>query len=486
MKFLLTFGVFILQISGYTQGSDPPHIILLMCDDLGWGDVGFNGGQQVQTPHLDRLAGQGIRFTRFYSASPVCSPTRGSCLTGRNPYRYGIPTANAGHMLEEEITLPELLKEEGYTTGHFGKWHLGTLTTEIKDSNRGRPGNTEHYTLPTDHGYDYFFCTEAKVPTFDPMWKPPTFQEDQGESLRFGWEAIADKEQAEDFGTYYWKGERSSPQVAGGKERVQKNLKGDNSRVIMDRALDFIEQTLDEGKGPFFSVIWLHTPHLPVVADAAHRALYKELSHTEQLYYGTITAMDEQVGRLWDKLEDRGVAANTLLCFASDNGPENRTPGSPGPFRERKRSLYEGGVRVPAFWVWPDRIPAGLSTDIPSVTSDYLPSIVDLLGLTYIDYPHIRPLDGISLAPVWEEGLTRRKKPIGFLFGSKQSWVTDQYKLISTDEGKTWELYDLHKDPSEELNLADRKKGRVRKMKKALDKWKVSVERSAEGGDYVN
>ena len=483
MKVLLTLGFLILHLQVNSQGTDPPHIILLMCDDLGWGDVGFNGAKKAQTPHLDRLASQGIRFTRFYSASPVCSPTRGSCLTGRNPYRYGIPTANAGHMLEEEITLPELLKEAGYTTGHFGKWHLGTLTTEIKDSNRGRPGNAEHYTLPTDHGYDSYFCTEAKVPTYDPMWKPRTFQEDRGESLRYGWEAIADKGQAEAFGTFYWEGGRTPNPLKGDKKPVQENLQGDNSRVIMDRALAFIEKSLEEGKGPFFSVIWLHTPHLPVVADAEHRGLFEELSHAEQLYYGTITAMDEQVGRLWETLEKQGVAGNTLLCFASDNGPENRTPGSSGPFRERKRSLYEGGVRVPAFWVWPEGIPAGLSTDIPAITSDYLPSIVDLLKLSY---PSDRILDGKSLVSVWETKENKRNKPIGFLFGTKQSWVTDQYKLVSTDEGKTWELYDLLEDPSEKQNIAERRKNRVRKMKRALNKWKASVNYSAEGKEYTS
>ena len=134
--------------------SQDPNIILIMCDDLGWGDTGFNGNEIIQTPNLDFLAGKGITFNRFYSASAVCSPTRGSCLTGRNPYRYGIPTANAGHMKIEEITLPELLKERGYSTGHFGKWHLGPLTTKVKDANRGKPGDSTNYSIPTMHGYD--------------------------------------------------------------------------------------------------------------------------------------------------------------------------------------------------------------------------------------------------------------------------------------------------------------------------------------------
>ena len=123
---------------------ETPNIILVMCDDLGWGDTGFNGNQIIKTPNLDMLAAKGITFSRFYSASAVCSPTRGSCLTGRNPYRLGIPNANSGRLKEEEITLPELLKQKGYATGHFGKWHLGTLTTQVKDANRGRPGDSTH------------------------------------------------------------------------------------------------------------------------------------------------------------------------------------------------------------------------------------------------------------------------------------------------------------------------------------------------------
>ncbi len=134
-----------------------PNIILIMTDDQGWGDAGFNGNTEIKTPNLDYLASNGIIFDRFYSASAVCSPTRASLITGRNPYRMGIPTANKGHMKVEEITIAELLKDKGYATGHFGKWHLGTLTKTSKDANRGGPGNSEHFSIPTMHGYDHFF-----------------------------------------------------------------------------------------------------------------------------------------------------------------------------------------------------------------------------------------------------------------------------------------------------------------------------------------
>ena len=127
------------------QAAERPNIVLVMCDDLGWGDVGFNGGEDIQTPHLDAMAKASLRFERFYAAAPVCSPTRGSCITGRHPFRYGIYFANTGHMKPEELTLAELLKRHGYTTGHFGKWHLGTLTKTDKDANRGGPQGKEAF-----------------------------------------------------------------------------------------------------------------------------------------------------------------------------------------------------------------------------------------------------------------------------------------------------------------------------------------------------
>jgi len=454
-----------------TEPEKNPNIILIMCDDLGWGDTGFNGNKVIKTPNLDMLAANGITFTRFYSASAVCSPTRGSCLTGRNPYRYGIPTANSGHMKREEITLPELLKEKGYETGHFGKWHLGTLTTKVKDANRGRPGDSTHYSIPTMHGYDSYLVTESKIPTYDPMFKPKKFNSEKGESLRYGWKAVNDKKEAEKYGTYYWKGIETAE---------TENLEGDNSRVLMDRVIPFIENSV-ENSNPFFSVIWFQTPHLPVVADEKMMSEYDQYSHVEQIYYATISGMDRQVGRLWKKLEELGEAENTMLWFCSDNGPENGTPGTSGPFRERKRSLYEGGVRVPAFCVWPNGLGEVTKTDFPAFTSDYLPTICDILQ---ISYPDSRPIDGISLKDLLKGKDDDRETPMGFQFRGKMSWVTQKYKLISTDEGQTFELYNLLEDKSETQNIIDKKPELAAKMKDELLSWVESCKRSNEGADY--
>ncbi|MFT6809865.1 MAG: arylsulfatase A-like enzyme [Saprospiraceae bacterium] len=454
------------------EKDEMPNIIMIMTDDLGWRDTGFNGNRIVQTPHLDRLAGEGVIFDRFYAASPVCSPTRASFLTGRNPLRMNIPNANSGHMLQEEITIPELLKEVGYATGHYGKWHLGTLTKKILDANRGGKKKLyEHFTNPADHGYDEFFCTESKVPTHDPMIKPTEYE--GVESLRYGWQSIDNGDSSLSYGTSYW----TAPEV-----RETTNLEGSNARIIMDRVIPFINRSNQSGS-PFFSTIWFHTPHLPVATDDEHREVYSDQPLDIQLYYGAITAMDEQVGRLWSELERLNIDDNTILWFCSDNGPENGTPGSAGPFRERKRSLYEGGVRVPSFVMGKGVCPGGNRVLTPTLTSDYLPTIVELLGLTY---PEDHPLDGVSILPFINESVQERKGGIGFIYKDydKVSWVSDRYKYISTNGMQDFELYDLLIDPSESQNIITQKPSVASKMKTELEEWLTSVSKSSNGEDY--
>ncbi len=450
-----------------------PNIILMMADDLGWGDTGFNGNTQISTPNMDKLAGQGIIFNRFYSASPVCSPTRASCLTGRNPYRMGIPTANSGHLPKSENSLAEILKEAGYATGHFGKWHLGAFTSKLRDANRGKPGDTSHISIPTDHGFDEFFSTESKVPTWDPMIRPASFDTAQGEGLRYGWTAPVSGTDSIFYQTRYWN---------AAEEPVFDNVKGDDSRVIMDRAVDFIERSI-ANSSPFFTVIWFHAPHLPVVVPEEYKSRFSNESNPIQLYYGSISALDEQIGRLWNTLKSNNADSNTIIFFCSDNGPENRTPGSAGSFRGRKRDLYEGGVRVPAFIVWADKIEAGTNTDFPAFTTDYLPTIVDLLDLSYSDPEHI--LDGTSLNDAIYGKELIRDKPMGFLYPGKMSWVSHQYKLISKDKGESFELYDLLKDPGESEDLLDQLPEVADKMKVELESWRKSCLDDQETGEEL-
>lgn len=433
-----------------------PNVILCMADDLGWGEVGYHGkNPEIKTPNLDTMAASSLQFNRFYAGAPVCSPTRGSAITGRHPYRYGIVHANKGHMKSKEITLAEALKLQGYTTGHFGKWHIGTLTTEIKDANRGNPGDTSNYSPPWDNGFDKCFSTESKVPTYDPMYRV-------GSTTEF-------------YGTHYWKEDGffvkpDSPE-----------LRGDDSHVIMDQAIPFIQNAAKQ-QTPFLAVIWFHTPHKPIVAGPKHKAMYSDLSKDKQAYYGCITAMDEQMGRLRKELQELGIGDNTLLWFTSDNGPENGTPGTTGGFRKRKRSLYEGGVRVPGLLEWPAKIKSHRTTQVPCSTSDYFPTVLDILGFQLTGVP--TPIDGVSLVPLINGEIDSRPVPIGFQSKDQRSLTDNRYKLYSKDQGETYELYDLIEDPYETSDIAAAHPKIVASMKKTLEEWIESCQQSSNGNDY--
>ena len=450
-KWLAIFELLaVLSISADAISADRPNVILCMADDLGWGDTGYNGNKIVKTPHLDEMARTGVVFERWYAGAPVCSPTRGNCLTGRHPMRLGIPTANKGKLLPEEMTLAERLKQLGYATGHFGKWHLGTVTTAMKDSNRGKKGDFSHYSPPWKNGFDVCFSTEAKVPTYDPMKKPKNVK-----NLRYGWVPVSDAD-SEPYGTHYFDHTGAL---------VTDNLAGDDSRVIMDRTIPFIQDASKQGK-PFFVVVWFHAPHLPVVAGPKHASLYKDLGWKEQMYYGCITALDEQVGRLRSELEKLGVMDNTMMWFSSDNGPENQTPGTAGKLRARKRSLYEGGVRVPGLLTWPGKIQSPREVKAPCHTGDYYPTILAALGQSAGD----KRLDGIDIMPVIRGERSDRGSFIHFTYGNQDSSVGDRYKLYRKAK-EPWQLYDLQQDMGEQKDLAVSMPKVVQQLSRAHQDW---------------
>jgi arylsulfatase A-like enzyme len=216
--------------------------------------------------------------------------------------------------------------------------------------------------------------------------------------------------------------------------------------------------------------------------------MYSQYSEDQQHYYGCITALDEQVGRLRSQLRELGIADNTMLWFCSDNGPEGkdgkkgRYRGSAGPFRGRKRSLLEGGVRVPGLLEWPARIKAGRVTDIPCSTSDYFPTVMDILGFKMKGQPE--PVDGVSLLPLINGKMIRRPVPIGFESKNQISLTHNRYKIYSSDKGKTYMLYDLLEDPGEIKDLAAEKPQILQSMKTMLIKWRKSCQDSLAGKDY--
>lgn len=440
------------------------NMILIMCDDLGYGDTGFNGHSVIRTPHLDRMAREGATFARFYAGAPVCSPTRGTCLTGRHHYRYGITTANNGMLPREEITVAGALKSKGYATGHFGKWHLGTLSRDIPDGRRGGAEHPDYYSPPWEHGFDTCFSTEAQVPLWNPM-------------------------DGQRYPSRYWHGEG---------QYATDRLEGDDSNVIMDRVIPFIERAA-EGHTPFLAVVWFHAPHNPVIAGPPYLDMYAGYSEDEQHYYGCITAMDEQIGRLNETLKRLGLEDDTLVWFCSDNGPEGkeggndgRNRGSTGGLRGRKRSLFTGGFGVPAVIRWPARIRPGTVLDMPCSTLDFFPTLADAVGYTM---PDARPIDGVNLLPYFNGEWTRRPKPIVYRFAAKRSRmfgsptlavIDNEYKLLTNFSENADEdmLFHLVDDPREQTNRIADRRPLAADLKAFLRQAVADFERSHYGGDY--
>ncbi|MEH6605488.1 MAG: sulfatase-like hydrolase/transferase [Pseudomonadales bacterium] len=433
-----------------------PNMVLIMADDLGYGDTGFNGNSIIQTPHLDSMAKDGALMTNFHAGAPVCSPTRGTYLTGRHAFRYGIFGANEGHLPKQEITIAEILKEQGYRTGHFGKWHLGTLSKEISSKGESRKPEL-NYSPPAWHGYDSSFVTESAVPTWDPS---------QGGRAKDN--------------PFYDNGVAVDP--------TDPSLKGGASRVVMDRVIPFIEEAADQQQ-PFFAVVWFHAPHAPVLAGPEYLALYPDSEKDAAHYYGAITEMDEQIGRLRTKLDQLGLSNNTLITFTSDNGPEGkevkgRHAGQTGGLRGRKRSLYEGGVRVPTLAFWPGNIEAGRVIDTAASTLDYLPTVVDITGA---HYPDNRPLDGTSLLSLLTEEDGSRTKAIPFRHRESMTIIEGNLKLVSRyKQGvNKAEMYHLLDDPAETKNIIGQYPEQAATMIATLNAANQSFKDSHSGADYT-
>lgn len=450
-----------------------PNFILCMADDQGWGDVAYNGHPQLKTPTFDEMAATGLRFNRFYAAAPVCSPTRGSVMTGRHPNRFGC--FSWGHTLRpQEVTIAEALKAAGYATGHFGKWHMGPVSADSSVS-------------PGGQGFDTWLSS-------------PNFFE-------------------------------LSPKLS--RNGVPVKTEGEGSQVIVDAALEFIRGAATR-KQPFLAVVWFGSPHGPHIALDEDRALYRDLPEPLQHYLGEITAMDRSIGRLRSELRTSGVADNTLLWYTSDNGAQG--PGSTGGLSGRKASLWEGGIRVPAIIEWPARVRSPRSIDIACGSVDIYPTLLALAGaavpqqvqpldgisiepliagqveprskpLGFWVYP--RPGIGVNSSQLLDELAARLAKgpqspatatsadadpakiteqfPTDELPGHA-AWIDNDFKLhrIPSRSGAEYSLFNLAIDRQEKNDLAAAELQRVARMKSDLEKWQKSVIKSLNGGDYAS
>ncbi|MBL9215908.1 MAG: sulfatase-like hydrolase/transferase [Opitutaceae bacterium] len=470
-----------------------PNIILVMSDDQGWGDVGYNGNPVVRTPHLDAMAREALRLDRFYTGGTVCTPTRASCLTGRHPYRMGINWATVYPLPASEVTLAEALKSAGYRTGHFGKWHLGELSRDEAAATRTPEIRQAIYAPPWEHGFDVSFSNHGG-PTYNPMYwgrdQSPGNRAIMNRPVAWGeTDAIPGVRRS---GLAFW---------TGPGQTDEQDLSGDSSKIIMDRALRFIERQT-EARTPFLAVVWLFTPHSPVAAGPLHREPYRHLSLEAQHWYGCLTAMDEQIGRLRRHLRELGIADDTVVWFCSDNGPSwvLRELNSAGPFRGEKGLVYEGGVRVPGLLEWPARFREPRTVLAPLTTHDIYPTVLNWAGVPVARQP--QPLDGLDVTPLLDGRLQERPEPIGFQSPVRQSlgrdWSKDpnhwrinpdpethqlaltgnRFKIVSMDNGRTFALYDLLADPAESTDIAASHPDVVSAMRRRLLEWMRSCDES--------
>ncbi len=407
-----------------------PHIVLVMADDMGWGETGYNGHPILRTPHLDAMATAGLRFDRFYAGAPNCSPTRATVLTGRSNDRAGVE--NHGFALRrQEKTLPRALRDAGYATAHFGKWHLNGFRGP------GAPVLKEDDHNPGEFGFDEWLS----VTNF--------FDRDPLLSRQGKFEAF----------------------------------KGDSSEVIVAEALTFLEKNRAGGK-PMFTVIWFGSPHAPFAATAEDRAAFAALPELSQQHYGELVAMDRSIGTLRAGLRRLGLAENTLLWFCSDNGglPEVR-PSSVGDLRGFKNTVYEGGLRVPGLIEWPAVIRAPRITRYVAGTVDIFPTIAEIVGLPRSSM--LAPIDGLSLKPLLTSESKERAQPLPFRHTGRAAMIDGRYKIIAQKIGDgVFEVYDLESDPREQRDIGATQPEVARRLREALLRWNDSVNGSYAGKDY--
>lgn len=431
--FRLICAALSLAAAASSHAADRPHIVLVMADDMGWGETSYNGHPVLETPNLDAMAAAGLRFDRFYAGAPNCSPTRATVMTGRSNDRCGVE--NHGFALRrQEKTIVRALKDAGYVTGHFGKWHLNGFRGP------GVPvlGTDDHN--PGEFGFDEWLSVSNFFDRDPLMSRKGKFEE----------------------------------------------MKGDSSEIIVGEALKFLEKNRG-GPKPMFTVIWYGSPHSPYIATEADKTAFSALTAPSANHYGELVAMDRSIGALRAGLRKLGLANNTLLWFNSDNGglPDVK-PTTVGDFRGFKNQIYEGGLLVPAIVEWPATIKTPRITRYRAGTVDIFPTIADVLGLPASVM--LKPIDGTSLKPVFIAEVKERAKPLGFRHTKRAALIDGHFKILTQNitagaAGK-FELYDLEADPTESKDLFTEKPEVAKRMQAALLAWNESVSASYAGKDY--
>ena len=425
-----------------------PNVIIILTDDQGYADLGCMGSEDLKTPYLDSLAENGVRFSSMYSASPVCSPSRAALLTGRYPGNAGVRAILAGHRKASGLTpkvptLATALKKEGYATGICGKWHLG-LKEECRPNSNGfdefsgfLAGCLDYYS----HIFYYGMADGGSNPTHD-LW------------------------------------ENENEVYANGEYLTER---------ITQKSVDFIERHKD---GPFFLYVAYNAPHYPMHAPEKYLERFPDLPWDRRIMAAMISAVDDGVGEITEKLRELGLFDDTIIYFQSDNGPSRESRnwldgtedpyygGTAGRFKGHKFSLFEGGIRVPALMCWGDKIKSE-TLDEPFVATDVFPTVLDACGVNAEEYE----LDGKSILGSLLEGKQTPNDCIFWEMEDQTAVRRGKYKLVINGrltEGETPSapvfLSDLEADPGEKHNLADEMPELCKELTDLALKWREDIE----------
>ncbi|MCO5238234.1 MAG: sulfatase-like hydrolase/transferase [Chitinophagaceae bacterium] len=428
--------LFVLLLGGISipspgqQKNTRPNVLIILTDDQGYHDVSYYGTSDLQTPNIDMLCRSGMRFDRFYANSPVCSPTRASIMSGRYPDMVGvpglvrsIPDDNWGYLKPDAVLLPKLLKQVQYNTAIIGKWNLGL----------------ESPNLPNEKGFDYFH----------------------------GW--------LDDMMEDYW------THIRNGRNFLRENEKeitpkGHATDLFSDWAVDYIRQQKGS-KNPFFLYLAYNAPHFPVQPPdewlAKVRAREPNLPERRAKLVALIEHMDDGIGKVIQSLKETGAYENTLIIFLSDNGGYLQNGANNGNLRDGKESMYEGGIRVPAFFVWPNHIKPDVSNTQTALAMDIYPTIADITGAKIT-----HKIDGISLLPLLKNAdetlpqrpvfFTRREGNLRYGGQTIQAVIYGDMKLLQNSPYEPYELYNLYQDPTEQRNLINYQLDQHKKLQQLL------------------
>lgn len=426
-------------LAATAEKTEKPNIVVILADDLGYADVGFNGSKDIVTPNLDKLASQGMVFSEAYTAHPFCGPSRAALMTGRYPHKIGsqfnLPERGSfvGIPTEEKF-VSKMLQENGYFTGAVGKWHLG----EAPEFHPNRRGFDEFYGF-LGGGHNYF---------------PEQFKKSYANQVKQGFTNI----------DHYL-----LPLEHNGKEVDENEYITD---ALSREAANFVRKAADKDQ-PFFLYLAYNAPHVPLQAKQEDMDKFPDIKDGKRkTYAGMVYALDRGVGELVDTLKSTGKLDNTLIVFFSDNGGKLGQGANNAPLREGKGSVFEGGFRTPMLMHWPKQLKAGARFEHPVKALDLFPTFAGMAG---VELEQDSKLDGKNIFPFLKSGEAPHKDELIFALRHRGGYSDaavrrNEWKAVKVGENK-WKLFNIEQDKGEERDLAEKHPLMLRDMVREMEKW---------------